>query len=238
MSTSNGQLGGGLDLTGDDIALKFDGLLITSDPALHARVKGGSGKYDFSGTAVSIDRLGIRDLDPEAAGEALAQDWWARITVTDGKLNAGAPTFLNARIAMKCANSEPFVAVLAQKKNLPKWLRDGIYIENVNATAAVQVGNDTIVLDPLDVTGGTELNVKMRFYRKGTASTGAMYARLNKLSVAVDIDPGDTDIHMFDAKDWYEGKNADKAAAKDAKQDEKEAKKEERAKKKAEKKRG
>ena len=48
--------------------------------------------------------------------------------------------------------------------------------------------------------------------------------------------PGDTDIHMFDAKDWYEGKNAHKEAAKDAKQEKKEAKKEERAKKKAEKK--
>jgi hypothetical protein len=126
--------------------------------------------------------------------------------------------------------------VVAQKKNLPRWLQDGLYIENVNGTAAVQVGNDTIVLDPLDITGGTELNVKMRFYRKGTASTGAMYARFNKFSVAVDIAPGDTDIHVLDAKDWYEGKNADKAAAKDAKEEKKEAKKEERAKKKAKKK--
>ena len=166
----------------------------------------------------------------------MAQNWWARVTVADGRITAGGtPTFLDARIALQCANSEPFVAVLAQKKNLPKWVRNGLYIENVKGTAAAKIGNDTIILDPLDITGGTELNVKMRFYRKGTASTGAMYARFNKLSVAVDIDPGDTDIHIFDAKDWYEGKNADKAAAKDAKQAKKDAKKEAKAKKKAEK---
>jgi hypothetical protein len=237
VSTSSGDLGGGVDINGDDLGLVFDGLLITSDLALHARMSGGSGKYDFSKTAVYIDHLGIRDTDPEAAGEVLAKDWWARITVTDGHLVAGAtPTFLDARITMKCANSEPFVAVLAEKKNLPKWLRNGLYIENVNGKAAVKIGNDTIVLDPLEVNGGTELNVKMRFYRNGTASTGAMYARFNKLSVAVDIDPGDTDIHIFDAKDWYEGNNADKAAAKDAKQAKKDAKKDAKAKKKAAKK--
>lgn len=237
VSTSTGRLAGAVDLTGNDVAVNFDGLRITFDPGLHAKLVGGdpaSGVYDFSGTAVSIDQLGMRDLSRD--DEKVTRDWWARITATDGKVNVGAPTFLDGRIAMQCANSEPIVTVLLQKKNLPRWVQDAMYVPNVKGTANVQMGDDTIVVNPLDVSGGTELNVKMRFYRKGTSSTGAMYARFNKFSVAVDMDPGDTDIHMFDAKDWYEGKNADKEAAKDAKQEKKEAKKEERAKKKADKK--
>jgi hypothetical protein len=168
--------------------------------------------------------------------EAAPRDWWARITVTEGTVDVSKPKYLDGRIALHCANSEPITTVLLQKKNLPRWVQDAMYVPNVKGTASVQMGNDTIVVDPLEVTGGTELTVKMRFYRNGTASTGAMYAKFNRFSVAVDIDPGDTDVHMFDAKDWYEGKNADKAALKDAKAATREAKKEQRAKKKAEKK--
>ena len=233
-STATGQLAGGVDLTGKDLAIRFNGMIVAFDLALHARLAGGTGKYEFSGTSVAIDRLGMHDL--ERNDEAVARDWWARITVKDGTVNVAAPKYLDGLIAMQCANSEPITAVLLQKQNLPRWLHDALYVPNVRGTARVQVGNDTIVVDPLEVSGGTELTVKMRFYRKGTASTGAMYAKFNKFSVAVDIDPGDTDIHMFDAKDWYEGNNADKAAAKDAKQAKKDAKKDAKAKKKAAKK--
>jgi hypothetical protein len=138
VSTSDGQLAGGLDLTGRRHRAEV------RQPAHHVRSlaaradQRGSGAYDFSGTAVAIDHLGMRDLDPDAVGEGPRRPGLVgrEITVTDGKIDAGKPTFLRARISMQCANSEPFVAVIAQKKNLPRWLSDGLYIENVKGNRA------------------------------------------------------------------------------------------------------
>jgi hypothetical protein len=227
-STSEGTLSGMVDLTGDDVVVMFDQLLITTDLLLHAQLAGGdigTGVYDFSGTYVKLTSLGVHDMSPDKARDAedIPRTWWSTVTVTKGDLTVGAPVYLDSRLTLFCANSEPFIKVVAQQKKLPGWVQNALHVPDVKGSANIKLGTDTLAVNPFNVEGG-QLEVKARLFRRGTANTGAMYARYGKLTVAVDIDPGDTNVHVFDAKDWYAGENADKAEAKDAKEDAKDVK--------------
>jgi hypothetical protein len=225
-----------VDLTGDDVAVTFDQLLITTDLALHAQLVGGAGTgiYDFSGTSLKFTHLGMHDMAPEKAREEvnIPRTWWSTLTVIGGTVEVGAPTYLDARLTLRCANSEPFIRVLAQKKSLPGWVQNALDVPDVEGNTHLKLGTDTLTVNPFNVAGG-QLELNARLFRKGTSNTGALYARYGKLTVAVDIDPGDTNVHVFDAKDWYAGENIAKAEAKDAKQEnqaeEKALKKDEKA---------
>ena len=232
-STSKGTLSGMVDLTGDDVAVTFDKLRITTDLALHAELVGDVGTkiYNYSGTSLKLTGLGMHDMDPEKAHEEkdIPRTWWSTVTVTEGTLEVGAPNYLDARLTLRCANSEPFMRVLAQKKSLPGWVQDALRVSDVEGNARLKLGTDTLTVNPFHVAAG-QLEIKARLFRKGTSNTGAVYARFRRMTVAVDIDPGDTTVHVFDAKDWYAGENVDKEEAKDAKAKEKEERKADRKK--------
>jgi len=206
-------LTGTVDLIGDEVKARMEGLGITTDLALHANLghgKIGTGVYDFAGTTFELTDFSLVDYDPEKKREEEATHaWWAKVTVKDGVVTVGAPTYLDSTILLASADSEPFVRIAAQHKSLPGWVQGMLDVPDVRGSARVRLGEDSFNINPFYVAGG-QLEVQLRWFRQSTYNKGALYARYGKLSMAVDIDPESTDVHVFDAKDWYTGEKQPK----------------------------
>jgi hypothetical protein len=227
-STADATLAGVVDIGGDDVGVTMDGLVLTTDLALHAQLTGGdigSGVYDFSGTELSFTNLGVRDLDPEKKRdeEDIPRGWWAKVKIAEGMAYIGQPTYLDTRITLACADSAPFVKIAAKQKSLPGWVQNALDVPDVRGSSRIKLAADSITVNPFYVSGG-QLEVQLRWFRKNTANQGALFARYGQLSVAVDIDPKDTDIHVWDAKDWFVGENSAQGDKQDEKEEAKDAK--------------
>lgn len=204
------RLTGTVDLKGDEVKARMDGLVMTTDMLLHANLGQGeisTGVYDFAGTSFEVTDFGLVDTNPENKREEKAtRAWWAKVNVTEGVVAVGAPTYLDATVMMRSASSEPFVRIASQHKSLPGWVQGMLDVPDVKGSARVRLGDESIQINPFYVSGG-QLEVQMRWFRQNTYNTGALYARYGKLSMAVDIDPNETDVHVLDAKDWFSGEN-------------------------------
>jgi hypothetical protein len=213
----DGTIVGTVDLTGDEVRGQMDALVITTDMSLHANLgKGaiGTGVYDFSGTEFEVHDLSIVDVNPDLKrDEEATRSWWARIAVENGVVSLEEPTYFDATIRMSSANSEPFVRIAAQHKSLPGWVQGALGVPDVNGSARIQLGDDRIAVSPFYVSGGP-LEVQMRYFRESQYQSGALYARYGKMSVAVNFDPADSEVHVLDAKQWFSGEKDDKADSK------------------------
>jgi hypothetical protein len=221
-STSDGQLSGRVDLTGNDVAVTLDHLLITTDLALHAQLVGGAGTgiYDFSGTSLKVhpSRHARHAAREGARGGEHPADVVVDADRDEGTVEVGAPNYLDARLTLRCANSEPFIRVLAQKKSLPGWVQNTLDVPDVEGDAHIKIGTDALTVNPFNVAGG-QLEVKARLFRRGTSNTGAMYARYGKLTSRSTSTPATRMSTCSTRRTGTRAKTSRRQEAKDAKDD-------------------
>ncbi|MEQ1502355.1 MAG: hypothetical protein ABMB14_08995 [Myxococcota bacterium] len=206
-STADSVATGAMSVIGDDVRATFDDLSVTLNLALEAKLVSAQldrGEYDFSGSRLELRQVGIVDRSPSGRGPDpdSSRSWWATVTVPEGKAMVGQPVYLDAQIALRSADSVPFVRVFAERKELAGWLQKALSIDDVVGGGRLKLGSDTVELSPFAVTAGN-YEVRMRWYRQRRANRGSVFARYGKLSVGMRFDGDEREVHVFDARDWF-----------------------------------
>lgn len=209
-STLDNVAAGDVWIDGDDLRGRLDDLGITLDLALHAKLSEGrlaEGLYDFSGTRLELRNVGMKDHAPAEKGARVQDEtrsWWATVDIPSGQARVGKPIYLDATVVLKCADSVPFVRVLSERKELANWIQGLLSIPDIRGSGRVALGADTVTLDGFSITGGN-YEVLMRWFRQRRTNHGSVFARLGKLSVGVAIEGTDQEIHLFNAREWFDG---------------------------------
>jgi hypothetical protein len=221
-STFDNVAEGDVWITGDDLRGRLDDLTVTLDMALHARLSEGriaDAVYDFSGSRLELRNVGIVDQSPDKRGPEHdeTRSWWATVTVPSGQLQLGRPLRLDATIAMRSADSAPFVRLAAERKDMAGWLERLLLLPDVASTGRVRIGEDSVTLERLEITGGN-YEVWLRWFRQRQTNRGSMYARYGKLSVGLGFDNGQRHFQLLNARDWFVSQDGTKATAEEGKE--------------------
>jgi hypothetical protein len=200
--------------------------------SLDAAKQTGQGTATFSSDAAAFrfqdltvaGRLGVRgvistsDLESrrfKLAGSNItlngvtyeeAEDWWAKIELTDGSMLWKKPLALSGTVRMKMKSADPILALFAQKKQYLEWFRDLVNIEDITAGGNLRLDGDVLEVAPLQVLGNRfDLRSRLRFSRAG--AQGDLYVRYRRLSVGVELDKGKRDFKLRRPLEWYEGRS-------------------------------
>jgi hypothetical protein len=193
---------GDLHVQGRDLVLTWDALRVETDASLHARLSSGdlvTGAFDFSGSRLSLDRLGVREPGAEAH-----RGWWAEVEVPRGTVRVGAATRLDADLALQCADSEPIVALLAQRGDLAGWVQRLLSRPDVEGTARLVVGEDSLAVRGLQIEAGRSAELQLELHRARQTSRGALFAKLGPMSLGVEFHDDERRFHLLNARKWYE----------------------------------
>lgn len=204
-SSVDGKASGNMDLRGDEILVHLDEMAITGDVMLHGQLQAdelGTGVYDISGSTADLRRLGIIDgaHADSRDGERL---WSASVNVPSGVVKVGAPLYLDAHVHMKCSDSVPFVRLFADQKSLPRWAQGLLSVQDVSGEARLQLGDETLEIGPCQIRGGG-YEIDLRYRRDGPVCKGDLFARTGPLSVGIGLRPAGVEVHVFNARRWFE----------------------------------
>ncbi|MBA2321788.1 MAG: hypothetical protein H0V89_11625, partial [Deltaproteobacteria bacterium] len=196
---------GDLYLDGTGIRADFDGLLLDADIGIQAHLQKGSlteRRYDFAGSNLSIHRFEM--VDPAVPGPKMVGDtnWSAKVWAKKGLARIGADTYLDTDISMTCTNSVPFVAIVARHKPLAGWVQKLLSIPDVQGSARLSLGLDSVYIRGLEIKGG-QMEVLLDWLRKKKDNTATLFARFGVLSLGVGVDGTERTIQVFKAREWH-----------------------------------
>lgn len=204
-STADNVARGDLYLTATGVNARSGELNISGKVALHAHLASGNlatGRYDMSGTKLELRDVRVVGPANGRAGKDDSRDWWAEVTVPRGKIEVGAPVFLDARVKLSCRDSVPFVTIFSQANPLPGWARGLLHIRDLSGEADLLLGDDTLFIPTFLLRGGdTELRMQLR--RKLKLFNGSLYVRYGALSLGMGLKGKESELHLFKALEWY-----------------------------------
>ncbi len=210
VSTRDNVATGALLLAATGVRARLEEVQLSGNLALEARLVRGeldTGVYDVSGTKLKLHDIVVEAPENARRGRDDSRRWWGELMVVEGQVTPGAPFFLDAKLATRFRDSVPFVTLFSQANPLPGWARGLLAVQQVSGEASVLLGDEAVVLRSLHLEGGRS-EVRLRLRRRDGEFSGSLYARYGVFSAGVLLLGPLSTVHLFDARDWYDGQSA------------------------------
>ncbi|RKH63257.1 hypothetical protein D7V93_08985 [Corallococcus llansteffanensis] len=118
-----------------------------------------------------------------------------------------SPTVLSARFSSQLTDTQPLVALLTTSKGLPSFLTSLLNIREVEVTGQVRIDERGLQVRELKAKGqGFSLEGHLDLVRGDM--TGALLTTIGAVTGGVELRPGHHDLHLVDARKWFEGQPA------------------------------
>ncbi|MCL7941855.1 hypothetical protein M8009_16310 [Halomonas sp. ATCH28] len=195
------QARGDLTLQAFDTAIRLGEQHLEGDLRLEARLRDGNlvtRRFDASGSQLRLDNIQRRD--EQTRGEA---GWWARLDITEGRLDWTRPLQLDARIAMAMRDSGLLARLFLSRAREWEWLGRRLTVNDIRGNALLHLDDDTLQLREARLTGGP-LEMLADLVIRDKALEGSLYARLGILAVGVSLEQGRPEVRLLRPRRWYE----------------------------------
>ncbi len=196
--TDSGQ--GHLLLRGKRVAATLSGMRIVGDVTLRSRLTDAdpeSRRFDLSGS-----RLELKQVLIEEPGTGEARYWWAHFDLPEGKVRLGHPLELEARLIARLRDSRPFVALVAQRKPLLRWMRPILEVEDLDLRSGFELSRDSVTITGLELTGdGLEILADLEVV--GREPSGVVFLRRGPFSASLALEDGESEWKIFGARKWF-----------------------------------
>ena len=205
-TTDGGSATGDLFLDADTVEARMDDIRLTGRVALQAHLAEGdfvAGRYDVSGSALTLRRVGVVGAPNSRKGKDDSAGWWGTVDVRRAIVNVGAPVFLDTNLGVRFRDTVPFVTMVARTTELPPWIRGLLVVEDLVGNAHLLLGDDTLYLQTFSLRGGKyEVHTQLR--RTKTKVRGNLYARYGILGLGVALDGKESVLHPINARTWFD----------------------------------
>jgi hypothetical protein len=181
-------------------ALRLGEQQLSGDLRLDARLRDGNladRRFDASGSQLRLDNIQRSDTDTHEAG------WWARLTLTDGRLEWTRPLKLDARLDMAMRDSGLLMRLFLARAREWEWLGRQLTVNDIHGVADLHLDDDTLQLRDARLSGG-ELEMLADLVFSGEATDGSLYVRLGVLAAGVALDNGDPRVRLLQPRQWFE----------------------------------
>ena len=205
MQVAEGRNGGSFALVATGATLRMGEMVMRGDLQVDARVEAEaltSREFRLPGTRVSIRHAAV----VEPAGEQV-ENWWGVANVTEGRMNFEQPMELAADADVKLRDMAPLLAMFAQHRRFPRWVRRLVDNGEADVQARLQRQDDCLVLDRI-VANNASFDIQGRLRLCEGPPSGQLYARWGVLGMALELDRGERKFHLAGAKKWFESQPA------------------------------
>nr|WP_298378622.1 hypothetical protein [uncultured Halomonas sp.] len=158
-------------------------------------------RFDVSGSTLRLDNLSRQ-------GEGLASKrggngWWMELGIDKGQLVWAQPLNLDARLALRMRDSGFPLRTLLKDVRQRQWLSRLLNVQNIRGRARLKLLDAGLALRDARL-AGQELEILADLVRRDKTLDGALYARYAALGLGIEIDAGQTRLHLLRPRRWYE----------------------------------
>ncbi len=191
---------GYIDVRIEDMVSRFNDTEIKGDLRLHTKLSKGNIKtreFSFSGTRLELTKA--RVIGQRSSSK---DNWWGNIVVNKGKLTFTSPLKLRAALTMKLRDSGPVIAIFAEKKSYPKWIKKVLTVRNIKARAHLVAGDSKVAIHDIAMSGRKlAMLAELRLAR--AQHSGLFYIRFHALSMALELKQGKKTWTMVRPRKWF-----------------------------------
>lgn len=181
--------------------IRYDDLPVSGSLKLEGRVVRGSldrGTYDIRGSALTLRDVSIGRSPPT---------WRADLRVREGKVAAGAPTFLSAKADISCSDSSPFFRLAVGERKIAPWIEELLLLEDLRGDVVASFGQTSVRFDHLQI-GTRKAEVHLHLAQEPNRFEALLFARLGLLGVATHVKGEDYMVQLINAKRWFHARLA------------------------------
>nr|WP_298412477.1 hypothetical protein [uncultured Halomonas sp.] len=157
--------------------------------------------FDVSGSTLRLDNLSRRSDD--SSSEPIEGGWWVELGIDEGQLVWAQPLNLDARLALRMRDSGFPLRTLLKDVRQRQWLSRLLNVQNIRGRARLQLVDQGLALRDARLTG-QELEILANLVRRDKTLDGALYAQYAALGLGIEIDAGQTRLHLLRPRRWYE----------------------------------
>jgi len=193
---------GTLKVSGKQTRLDVAALELEGDIDLTTRLKRGDlRRKDFS---IEGTTLALRNVRVAEAGADVVSDWWLETQFPEARLEWGKPMIVDGLAKLRMKDLSMLLALFAQKKELPRWVQKLLDEGEADAVGRVRWDGQRLVLDGIQARNDRfDLDARLQLQQKQLS--GDLFARWGVLSLGVGLDGERKDIHLVNARKWFEG---------------------------------
>ncbi len=196
---------GSFKLNAAAASVQMGDLVMKADVALDARLRADSlaaRSFHLPGTRLTISKAAI--VQP---AQEQVQGWWGVADVSHGEMDFEAPMALSADARVKLRDVAPLLAIFAQRKQLPGWVRKLVDAGEATAEGRLARQDACMVFDQVHASNA-RFEVLGRIRYCGEKPSGQLHARWGVLGIGVELDQGRRTLHLKGAKTWFEAQPA------------------------------
>ncbi|CAM3342407.1 hypothetical protein [Halomonas lysinitropha] len=196
---------GDVTLQAFDTTIRFGAQRLDGDLRLEARLRDGdllSRRFDASGSLLRLDN--IQRQDEQTRGEA---GWWARLEITEGRLDWTRPLQLDARLDLAMRDSGLLAHLFLSRARDWEWLGRRLTVNDIRGSARLHLDDDTLQLREARLTGDS-LEMLADLVFRDDVPNGSLYARLGMLAAGVSLEKGRPEVRLLRPRRWYERRQA------------------------------
>jgi len=196
---------GYLKLRADGLQAQIDEQQISADFKADIKLIGGEPAkmfFDISGSQLYLDNVRVEG-DNDSFEQ---QDWAADLILDNAQTTWGKPLQLTAEASLGMTDSRPIVAMIGNQKDRPKWIKNMLTVEEMEALVRLDIADEKIVI-PYAFMDSDNIDFGAKAVITGKRNDGMIYARYKKLHVLVKINDGKKNIDLLSAKAKFDQYN-------------------------------
>jgi hypothetical protein len=157
-------------------------------------------RFDASGSHVTM-----KDVRVTHGADVLGSDWWGKVALDQMNLDWDRPATVDGKFKVQCKDAGVLLALYAQRKHLPNWVGKIVDAGEVKAEGRVRMQRGTLLLDPFGASND-RFDVLARLQLQEKQARGDLFARWGGMSVGVELDGGQRQVHLVSARKWYDAR--------------------------------
>lgn len=129
--------------------------------------------------------------------------WWVQLSMLDAQLVWADTTRLASQLRLEMRDTGLLARLFLARARDSDWLGRLLNVHNISGTAQLLVNGSQIGLHDLTLTGGPLLLLSDVTLADGSAS-GALYARLGAVGMAVELHDSEPTLRVIQARRWFD----------------------------------
>jgi hypothetical protein len=202
----NGRVGAGtLRVAGREIRWTVADLAMQGDIDVTVRLQDASlREHRFAANGTRLDVRRVR-VDTEAG--LARDDWWGEVTLEQASLDWTRPVRIDGNVGLHMKDLSVLLDLFAQRKDLPDWVGRIVDEGEVTARGRLRWMDDALVLDHV-AAANDRFDVLARMRLEEHSLDGELFTRWGLLSLGVEIEDNQRDLHLVNARKWFDGQPA------------------------------
>ncbi|TVP46184.1 MAG: hypothetical protein EA345_13170 [Halomonas sp.] len=160
---------------------------------------------DLETRRFTADDSFIRLENVNRQGQSGASDagWWVQLSMLDAQLAWGDPMRLASQLRLEMRDTGLLARLFLARARDSDWLGRLLSVRHIDGTAQLNISGERISLNDLTLSGGPLLLLSDVTLADRSAN-GALYARLGRLGLAVELEDSEPTLRVIQPRRWFD----------------------------------